>query len=198
MPASGVPTRQRILAEATRAFGARGYGQTSLDDVAEAAGIRKQSLLYHFPSKDDLFAAAAIDAARSVGEALDEALGPDPAGLDRLEALVRGVYRLADQRPEVVAMIREAARTGPPASDRVAQAMKPLADAAVRWLSDAMDTGHLRRLDPRVALLTIYSAVVGHLTESSVKRALLDGKARKAAERELVAFLRAALTPVAT
>jgi hypothetical protein len=59
-----------------------------------------------------------------------------------------------------------------------------------------MDEGVLRRQNPRVALLTIYSAVIGHLTDSSVQRALLDARSRRCASDELVAFLRAALAPI--
>jgi hypothetical protein len=58
-----------------------------------------------------------------------------------------------------------------------------------------MDEGVIRRQHPRIALLTIYSAVMGHLTESSVADALLDDDARSRAAAELVAFLRAALEP---
>lgn len=195
MRSGGTKTRDRILAEAVQAFGAHGFEGTSLDRVAERVGIRKQSLLYHFPSKEDLFSAAALHAARTVADALDTALGPDPEGLDRLDALVDGVHRLVDERPEVVGLIREVARTGPPLSDRVAAALAPLVDAATGWLESAMDEGFVRRQNPRVALLTIYSAVMGHLTESSVKQALLDGAGRRRAQAELVAFLRAALRP---
>lgn len=191
----GIETRERILTEAVRAFGSRGYAATSLDALAAEVGIRKQSLLYHFPSKEELLEAAALHAARAMGDALEDALGADPGGLDRLDALVVGAHRLADERPEVVALIREVARLGPPLSDRVAVALQPLVDAAVAWLEREMEAGEIRRQDPRVALLTIYSAVVGHLTESSVKRTLLDGESRRTAERELVAFLRAALAP---
>lgn len=47
-------TPEQILVAATRLFAASGYGGTSLQEVADAVGIRKQSLLYHFPSKDAL------------------------------------------------------------------------------------------------------------------------------------------------
>jgi AcrR family transcriptional regulator len=48
------PTRDSILASATRLLAARGFDGTSLQDVADTVGVRKQSLLYHFPSKDEL------------------------------------------------------------------------------------------------------------------------------------------------
>jgi AcrR family transcriptional regulator len=46
--------RNRLLQEATRLFAARGYEGTPLQAIADAVGIRKQSLLYYFPSKEDL------------------------------------------------------------------------------------------------------------------------------------------------
>jgi len=51
-PATDV--RERILTEATRLFAARGFDGASLQDISDAVGIRKQSLLYHFSSKDVL------------------------------------------------------------------------------------------------------------------------------------------------
>lgn len=191
----GEHRREAIVAEAMRAFGTEGYAAASLDDIARAVGIRKQSLLYYFPAKEDLLEAAAIAAAREVSDALDRSLRTGPDSLDRIGALVRAGHRLARGRPEVIALIREVARLGPPLSDRVALALRPLVDAASAWLQRAIDEGRVREQNPRVALLTIYSAVVGHLTESSVKGAVLRPSDRRVAERDLVAFLRAALAP---
>ena len=51
---TNLATPEHILVAATRLFAANGYGGTSLQDVSDAVGIRKQSLLYHFSSKAEL------------------------------------------------------------------------------------------------------------------------------------------------
>ena len=52
-------TRKRLLAEAQRLFRERGYGATSLEQVAEAAQVTKGAIYGHFSSKEDLLLSAA-------------------------------------------------------------------------------------------------------------------------------------------
>ncbi len=192
----GERTKAKVLSSAVRLFGGNGYDGTSLDEVAADVGVRKQTLLYYFPSKADLFTAAAADAAQAMYSALDGALKEnDPGGLERIPVFIGAATSLASDRPEVFGLIREVARTGPPVSDRVVAALAPLVDSAAAWLERGMDDGLIRRQNARLTLLTIYSAVIGHLTESSVQQAVLDDDAKRCASGELVAFLSAALAP---
>lgn len=50
-------TRDRILEAAGKLFYAEGLRAVSMDGIAEAAGVTKRTLYYHFRSKDDLIAA---------------------------------------------------------------------------------------------------------------------------------------------
>ncbi|MBV8215187.1 MAG: helix-turn-helix transcriptional regulator, partial [Verrucomicrobia bacterium] len=55
---SGVQRRDDILEAAIGVFGRFGFKKTSVDDLAAAAGISKQGLYLHFPSKEAVFLAA--------------------------------------------------------------------------------------------------------------------------------------------
>ena len=57
MPLDGAKTRERIIAAATKLFYSEGLRATSVDAVAEKAGITKKTLYYHFQTKDELIAA---------------------------------------------------------------------------------------------------------------------------------------------
>lgn len=48
------PARERILEAAERVVGEVGAARMTLDGVAQAAGVSKGGLLYHFPSKEAL------------------------------------------------------------------------------------------------------------------------------------------------
>src|SRR5271154_688621 len=78
-PVPGAPrprgeTADRILDAALVSFGSRGYEATSLDALAEGLGMRKQSILYWFPSKEALLEALIDRSATELATALEDSL----------------------------------------------------------------------------------------------------------------------------
>jgi len=191
-------TRDRILDAALRAYGTEGFAVTSLDALADQLGIRKQTILYYFPSKQAVFEAVIDAAAVDLVKAFDEEASRWLVGLDQVEAIVRRVFRLAVARPELLGLIREVTRPGSLSADRLATQIAPVLDRARDFLQREMDAGHLRRSDPEMLLLSLYSTVVGVATELEVQRAMglpptLRGTVAR--RQELTRFLRAALEP---
>src|SRR3954452_21376829 len=191
-------TKERILDAALDSFGTRGYDGTSLDAVAGGLGVSKQTILYHYPSKEILLEAVIDRSAAELSAALEAALRRAGAGIERVEAVVRSVFRLAGRRPQLLGLVREVSRLGPPATTRLTGGLDPLVARATGFLEAEMAGGRMRLKDPRLLLLNAYSVVIGAATEVEVLRALgYEPTARSLVRRrgELLAFLRSALTP---
>ena len=88
----GEMTRKALLEAARALFGERGYGATSLDEVAQAAKVTKGALYHHFGGKQELFAAVYEQVKREVSERAATAfLEPDP-----WEDLCAGCHAMLD------------------------------------------------------------------------------------------------------
>lgn len=198
MTVQPIRTDERVVDAAIESFGTRGYDATSLDALAAELGIRKQTILYWFPSKEALLEAVIDRCANDLSDALEDALSRAGRGWERVEAIVRAVFRLALRRPALLGLLREVSRLGAPWSTRLTDQLDPLVDRAREFLDAEMDAGTMRRTDPRLMLLSAYSTVIGVATEVEVQRALgVDPSLRAMVvrRRELLAFLRSALAP---
>ncbi len=196
---TAVPTRQRILDAALDLFGARGVEAVSLDEIAREVGVRKQTVLYWFPSKDELIDAVLEAVASELVVVIDAAVrsaADDP--LDRIDAVVRAVFRPAVRRPAMLGLVREVSRLPAPHADRLRIHVQPLVDRCVEYLALEMEKGSLRRGDPGLIVALAYATVTGIATEPEALRAV-GWQATPAGLRrlrdELRAFLRAALSP---
>src|SRR5438067_11407424 len=134
-------TRDRILDEALTSFGTRGYGATSLDAIAGELGVRKQTILYYFPTKDALLEAVIDTSAGELTAELERTLLLAGDGWARVEAVVRKVFRLAARRPALLGFLREVSRLGPPASLRLVGRLDPLLTRARLFFEEEMNAG---------------------------------------------------------
>lgn len=192
-------TRDRILETALDLFGTRGVDAVSLDEIARSVGVRKQTVLYWFASKDDLVDEVLGVATAELVIVIDAALRAAPADpLDRIDAVVRAVFRPAVRRPALLGLIREVSRLDSAPAERLRSRIEPLVERAVVYLDAEMDAGRLRRGDPRLVAALGYATVTGIATEPEALRAVGWHPTPPGLRRlrdELRAFLRAALAP---
>lgn len=189
-------TRDRVLTAAVESFGAAGYEATSLDALAAELGITKQTILYYFPSKERLLEEVVISSAAELTEALDHAIDGSGSAWERVEAVVRTVFRLAVRRPELLGLLREVSRLGPPAATWLTTQLEPQVERAVGFLAGEMEAGRMRESDARLLLVSAYSTVIGVATEVEVLKAVgIEPSLRSTVvrRRELLSFLRSAL-----
>lgn len=143
-------TRNRLIHAARVAFMEEGY-RASVDGIAARAGVAKQTLYNHFPSKDELFSESVGLVSAAIVVTLDGQTDDVRATLLRFGAAFRQKV-LGD---EGLAMFRtlmaEAARFPTLAQAFFTKGPEQTAARLADFLGRAMAAGHLRQDDPRFA-----------------------------------------------
>jgi AcrR family transcriptional regulator len=129
------PTAERILAAAEAAFADSDYAAVKLADVAREVGIRRPSLLYHFGSKEQLYAAVVRRTFARLREALREAVELEGDFAARLDALVRGYLGFLEACPAFAPLLlRELLDGRGPGRELIERELVPVLD----WLEAAV------------------------------------------------------------
>ena|SRR5258708_944658 len=105
--AQAAATREELLAQSLALFAKRGVSNTSLDDVATAAGVTKGAIYWHFRNKDELFQAI-LDRIRSRWH--DRVLAPVTKASNprvRLDRLFDSYAQLVDETPEICLFLQQ-------------------------------------------------------------------------------------------
>lgn len=173
-----VSTRDQILDEALKCFAERGYEGTSLNDIAAGVGIRRPSLLHHFPSKDSLYGNVFERLLSEWLERLEESIASPATGWDKAELVLRSGFALFAETPDYVRIMRrEALDGGEHLGMDLSTVLKPLFDAAVIYFEEQMKNGTFRQHDARHLLITGYGAILTYFSDAPFIDELLEDKA---------------------
>jgi TetR/AcrR family transcriptional regulator len=196
---SARPRRDEIIDCATRLFAERGYEGASMADLAEAVGMRKASLFYHFASKDELYAAVMERLIAPFGAAMSAAAQTTGSFRERLEALSVTVQtELGKSRFAARLLTREVMNWGPFVRDRLAEPILAALAAAEAFIRAGQKAGEFADGDPKQVVLStlalhFYPYAIVEISERFAGAAIHEGaftEARKeAVRRHIDAFV---------
>ena len=144
---------EAIIMVVNRLLAEKGFEAMTVDEVAAQVGIAKASLYKHFPSKEDLAAAAMVHVMRRAQNYL-EGLPPDAPSVEQLRAVVRWTMelKLAGEMPSLPSQ-NSTLRATLVANRDYMDGLIEVSDRLGAWIDAAQAQGHINPRLPAIAVL---------------------------------------------
>ena len=151
--------RDAVVRAAAQAFNARGYHNTSLDDIAAALGVTKPTVYYYVSNKEQLLFECFRTGLQRIREAFREAQRSDRPARDRLNSVVRG-YAEAIASDYGWCMVRAHEHDLGPELGRQINALKSEIDQGIRrLLREGVEDGSIGPCDPKLTAFAMAGAL---------------------------------------
>lgn len=156
--------REAVILAAARAFAARGYHRTSLDDLAKSLKVTKPTLYLYVQNKEAMLFECFLAGLAQIQQSLDEAERAKGPARERLFAFIRG-YAAAIVGDFGWCMLRAEDQHLGAAMSRRIKTLKAGIDRRMRALIEAgVADGSIRRCDPKMTAFALAGALnwMGH------------------------------------
>jgi TetR/AcrR family transcriptional regulator len=194
-----------IRAAASKLFATHGYEGVSLQAIADAVGITKQTLLYHYPSKDALRRAVIEHVLSHWRRTLPGILQAVTSGRRRFQALTEELIRFFDSdRDRARLLFREVLDNPSDTKRLLVESLRPWILLVAEYIREGQKIGLIREdVDPETYVLHVILLVIANAATMSTLGSVLhsdshsDSQARRETEQrqlaELVRLTRTAL-----
>jgi AcrR family transcriptional regulator len=155
-----ISTEERILEAAKKVFILQGLEGTSMQQIADEAGINKSLLHYYFRSKEKLFGAVFIYAFQYIVPQLKDIMVSDTTIFVKIEKLVSEYMDLLMRHEFIPAFVLQEINRDP---DRLFQLMQSSGVNPSLFLDqfqDEIKKGNIRQIDPKQLLINILSMCI--------------------------------------
>jgi AcrR family transcriptional regulator len=193
-----VDNAEQIRAAATHLFASLGYEGTSLQAIADRVGVTKQTLLYHFPSKDALKRAVLDHVFSHFRARLPQMLEAVTSGRGRFDALTRELVEFFEGDPDRARLIVREVLDNPDGMRRLmGDNLRPWILLVGQYIRQGKDAGIIHGdVDPEAYVLNVISSVLANIVVRPVWPSVVGGEMSdsQASERQMQELFRSSRT----
>jgi len=183
--------QDEILLAALQLFAGKGYFNTSLSDIVEAAGIKTTSVLYHHFKNKQMIASVLYEKIfDSLNVSIDDIRRRNQKPSDQLRGIVDLLFGLADEAPDVIRFLLILK------IDEFLPEQKPVIETApfvkiLKIIQAGINAGEIRNIDPTVGYAYFFGII------NNTLRMVLTGVLDKQADAYLASTWLAAWNTIA-
>lgn len=189
--------RKRIIYEAIRLFGERGYEGTSLQSIAEAVGIKRPSLFHHFTSKEQMIEEVVDELLSNWTHELPTLLSDVTSGYETFSSTIKSLVRffMGDTNRARLA-IREMLDRPDHSGEVLNEKLSPWISLLINYVNMGKEAGIIRKnVDPKSYLILTWLMVMGTAAIGNVLKVVVgaDKESMTPMVEELVRIARVSL-----
>ncbi len=186
--------REVIFAAALDVFSEKGLRGATLDEIAKAAKLSKQNVIYYFAGKDEIYAQL-LEGLLEVWVSPLRDLSADGEPLDEILSYVRRKLQMSKDMPrESRLFATEILHGAPRTRESLRGGLKALVDEKVRIISGWIDDGKIAPVDPYHLIFSIWS-MTQHYADFDIQiKEILDHKKADSRFEDAEAYLTTVLT----
>lgn len=178
----------RIVSTALDVFSKYGYRGSTVDQIAEAAGMSKANVLYYFKSKTDIYLAVLEETLEDWLYPLTE-LDANGDALLEIQRYIRAKLKLSRTSPAASRLFaNEILQGAPMIGPYLNNELKELVDSKVVILNEWMKRGEIKKFEPLHLLFLIWSTTQ-HYADFATQITALDSSPRNKLFKDAETFL---------
>ncbi len=153
-------TRQHILDAAIQVFAEKGYHDTRVDDIVEAAGSSKGAVYFYFSSKQQIFLALIDQFADILAGGIAEAIVQETEGIHRVNAALESCLATFDRYHHLAKIfLIQATGLGAAFEEKRLEIHSRFMQVIKGYLDQAVAEGSIPPVDTEVAALAWIGAI---------------------------------------
>lgn len=170
--------RERILEAALDVFSAHGFRGSTIDQIAEQAGMSKPNLFYYFPTKEAIHRQL-LDRLLEQWLAPLRELDPDGEPIEEIRAYISRKLELAREFPRESRLFANEILQGAPRIDEELQDLRALVEEKARIIDGWVAARMLRPCDPRHLIFSIWATTQHYADFDAQVRVVLGSEAKE-------------------
>jgi AcrR family transcriptional regulator len=151
--------RAALIRKAARAFSARGFYNTSLDDIAAELGVTKPALYYYIKNKEEILYACHQTSNELGAQAMTFAESLPGTGLDRVVALARRYVELLTGEFGASAVLMEFDALQPENKKTIVAGRNRFDRRFRALIANGVQDGSIRKVDPKLTVFFFMGSV---------------------------------------
>ena len=150
-------TQKAIVAAAAELFAERGFGSTSLEDIAEVLGVTKGALYYHVKNKEEILRLIYLSVLNVAEEPLRRIVESDLPPAEKLHrAIEHHIEVSADRSPAITVFYREHPHLTGPFAREITLRQKDYERYFEQIIEEGLKTGAFKAgSDPKIIMFGI-------------------------------------------